>query len=162
MFSQPLDLGRFIRSRTDSKLEVVPILDILIIVLFFGIFSSAFVFPQGVEVDLELTEELVSGMEVTAVLTVRRDDMLLFEGQNLKLSQFKGKAVAFFEGERKGRFAGAARSLDSGPNRFRYFWTSQTSRIFPRAGGRGKSGHRSAHFSLRWENPGNRPVTGGG
>ena len=101
MFSQPLDLGRFIRTRTDSKLEVVPILDILIIVLFFGIFSSAFVFPQGVEVDLELTEELVSGMEVTAVLTVRRDDMLLFEGQNLKLSQFKGKAVAFLKGREK-------------------------------------------------------------
>ena len=101
MFSQPLDLGRFIRTRTDSKLEVVPILDILIIVLFFGIFSSAFVFPQGVEVDLELTEELVGGMEVAAVLTVRRDDMLLFEGQNLKLSQFKEKAVAFLKGREK-------------------------------------------------------------
>ncbi len=101
MFSQPLDLGRFIQTRADSKLEVVPILDILIIVLFFGIFSSAFVFPQGVEVDLELTEELVSGMEVAAVLTVRRDDMLLFEGQNLKLAQFKGKAVAYLQGREK-------------------------------------------------------------
>ena len=59
MFSQPLDLGRFIQTRADSKLEVVPILDILIIVLFFGIFSSAFVLPQGVEVDHHLVPVIV-------------------------------------------------------------------------------------------------------
>ncbi len=100
MFSQPLDLGRFTQAKADSKLEVVPILDILIIVLFFGVFSSAFVLPQGVQVDLELNEELVSGMDVSAVLTVKRDDMLLFEGQNLKLSQFKEKATAFLDGRK--------------------------------------------------------------
>ena len=101
MFSEPLELARHMRTRADSKLEVVPIMDILIIVLFFGIFSSAFVLPQGLEVDLELTDELVSGMEVTAVLTVRRDDMLLFEGQNLKLAQFKEKAMVYLKGREK-------------------------------------------------------------
>lgn len=95
MFSQPLNLERFIRTKPESSLEVVPIIDILIIVVFFGFFSSPFVLPPGVEVDLELSENLVSGIGVTAVLTVKRDNMLLFEGQNLKLSQFAEKARAF-------------------------------------------------------------------
>ena len=56
--------------------------------------------PPGVEVDLELNENLVSGIGVTAVLTVKRDNMLLFEGQNLKLSQFEEKARTFLAGEK--------------------------------------------------------------
>lgn len=100
MFSQPLNLGRFIRTKPESSLEVVPIIDILVIVVFFGLFSSPFVLPQGVEVDLELNESLVSGIGVTAVLTVKRDNMLLFEGQNLKLSQFESKARTYLDGQK--------------------------------------------------------------
>ena len=99
MFSQPLNLERFIRTRPESNLEVVPILDILIIVVFFGLFSTPFVLPQGVPVDLEVGENLVTGIGVTAVLTVKRDNMLLFEGQNLKLSQFAEKAAEYLNGE---------------------------------------------------------------
>ena len=100
MFSQPLNLERFIRTKPESSLEVVPIVDILVIVVFFGLFSSPFVMPPGVEVDLELNENLVSGIAVTAVLTVKRDNMLLFEGQNLKLNQFEEKAREFLKGEK--------------------------------------------------------------
>lgn len=99
MFSQPLNLERFIRTRPESNLEVVPILDILIIAAFFGLFSTPFVLPQGVAVDLEVGENLVTGIGVTAVLTVKRDNMLLFEGQNLKLSQFAEKAREYLKGE---------------------------------------------------------------
>ncbi|MCZ6675397.1 MAG: biopolymer transporter ExbD [Verrucomicrobia bacterium] len=100
MFSQPLNLERFIRTKPETSLEVVPIVDILIIVVFFGLFSSPFVLPQGVEVGLELNENLISGIGVTAVLTVKRDNMLLFEGQNLKLSQFEEKARTYLAGEK--------------------------------------------------------------
>ena len=100
MFSQPLNLERFIRTKPESSLEVVPIIDILVIVVFFGLFSSPFVLPSGVAVDLELNENLVSGIGVTAVLTVKRDNMLLFEGQNLKLTQFEGKARVYLDGEK--------------------------------------------------------------
>jgi biopolymer transport protein ExbD len=99
MFSQPLNLERFIRTNPESSLEVVPIVDILIMVVFFGIFSSPFVLPIGVVVDLQLNEDLVTGIGVTAVLTVKRDNMLLFEGQNLKLSQFEEKARIYLDGE---------------------------------------------------------------
>jgi biopolymer transport protein ExbD len=100
MFSQPLNLERFIRTKPESSLEVVPIVDILIIVVFFGIFGTPFILPQGVEVDLQLSENMVTGIRVTAVLTVKRDNMLLFEGQNLKLSQFEQKARMYLDGEK--------------------------------------------------------------
>ena len=99
MISQPLNLERYIRTKPGTSLEVVPIVDILVIVVFFGLFSSPFVMPSGVEVDLELNENLVSGIGVTAVLTVKRDNMLLFEGQNLKLNQFQEKAREYLEGK---------------------------------------------------------------
>lgn len=99
MFSQPLNLERFIRTKSESSLEVVPIIDILIIVVFFGIFGTPFILPSGVKVDLQLSENLVTGIEVTAVLTVKRDNMLLFEGQNLKLSQFEEKARIYLNGK---------------------------------------------------------------
>lgn len=99
MLSQPLNLERYIRTKPETSLEVVPIIDILVIVVFFGLFSSPFVVPIGATVDLELNENLVSGIGVTAVLTVKRDNMLLFEGQNLKLSQFEEKAREYLEGK---------------------------------------------------------------
>ena len=100
MFSQPLNLERFIRTKPETGLEVVPIIDILVIAVFFGFFSSPFVLPPGVEVDLELSEGLVTGLGVTAVLTVKQNNMLLFEGQNLKLSQFEEKARVYLDGEK--------------------------------------------------------------
>jgi biopolymer transport protein ExbD len=99
MLSQPLELERFIRTKPKSDLEVVPIIDILVIVVFFGIFSSPFVVPKGVVIDFEVNESLVSGINVTAVLTVKRDNMLLFEGQNLKLNQFEEKAREYLQGK---------------------------------------------------------------
>ena len=99
MLSQPLNLDKYIRTKPESGLETVPIIDILIIVVFFGLFGSPFVMPPGLEVDLEVSENLVSGVGVTAVLTLKRDDMLLFEGQNLKLHQFEEKAREYLEGK---------------------------------------------------------------
>ena len=99
MLSQPLNLERYIRTKPESRLEVVPIMDILVIVVFFGLFGSPFVMPPGLEVDLELSENLVSRVAVTAVLTVKRDNMLLFEGQNLKLNQFEERARQYLEGK---------------------------------------------------------------
>ena len=99
MLSQPLELEQFIRTEPKTTLEVVPIIDLVVIVVFFGLFGSPFVVPAGVEVDLEVNESLVTGVGVTAVLTVKRDNMLLFEGQNLKLHQFEEKARAYLQGK---------------------------------------------------------------
>lgn len=99
MLSQPLRLERYIRTKPETRLESVPIIDILIIVVFFGLFGSPFVMPPGLAVDLEVSENLVSGVGVTAVLTVKRDNMLLFEGQNLKLNQFEEKARNYLQGK---------------------------------------------------------------
>jgi len=118
MYTQPLNLERFIRTNPETSLETVPIIDIVIIVVFFGLFSSPFVLPQGVEVGLELNESLVSGIGVTAVLTVKPNNMLLFEGQNLKLSQFEEKARAYLDGEKN---AALLVRLDPGINTETFF-----------------------------------------
>ncbi len=97
MISQPLELERMIKTRPETSLEVVPIVDILIIVVFFGLFSSPFVMPQGIEHTLSVDQAIITGVDVSAVLTVKRDNMLLFEGANLKLDQFEPKAREFLE-----------------------------------------------------------------
>ena len=99
MLSQPLELEQFIRTEPKTTLEVVPIVDLVVIVVFFGLFGSPFVVPKGINIDLEVSESLMSGISVTSVLTVKRDDMLLFEGQNLKLHQFEEKARDYLEGK---------------------------------------------------------------
>lgn len=97
MISQPLELEKMIKTRPETRLEVVPIVDILIIVVFFGLFSSPFVMPQGIEHSLTADSAIITGIDVSAVLTVKRDNMLLFEGANLKLNQFEAKAREFLE-----------------------------------------------------------------
>lgn len=135
MFSQPLRLERFIRTNPERNLEVVPIMDILIIIVFFGLFGSPFVLPHGVEVDLELTENLIRGIDVAAVLTVKRDNMLLFEGQNLKLSQFAGKARVYLDGSKD-----AALLIRLGPG-------IQTETFFKICGEAKKAGFSKVHVA---------------
>lgn len=101
MLSQPLDLQKHVRLKPDMGFEWLPLVDILVIIVFFGLFGSPFVLPQGMSGDLiHFDKNLLSGSEVSAVLTVKSDSMLLFEGKNLRLEDFSSEAQSFVSGHR--------------------------------------------------------------
>jgi len=96
VLSQPLQLQKHVTLKADMSFELLPLFDILVIVVFFGLFSSPFVLPQGMSMDLiNFDKNLLSGSEVSAVLTVKSKDMLLFDGENLRLEDFEDKAMQY-------------------------------------------------------------------
>lgn len=85
MITRPLELEAHLRSPS-HRFNVVPLLDILFIVLFFSLLSSKFVFSPGLTIDLPRgDEDALAGLPASAVLTVRSDEMLLFQEQILGL-----------------------------------------------------------------------------
>jgi len=101
VLSQPLELQKHVRLKPDMAFEWLPLIDILVIIVFFGLFGSPFVLPQGMSGDLvNFDKQLLSGSEVSAVLTVKSDSMLLFEGKNLRLEDFPSQAQAFVANHR--------------------------------------------------------------
>ena len=99
---------------------------------------------------MELTDELVSGMEVTAVLTVRRDDMLLFEGQNLKLAQFKEKAMAYLKGREKAALLVRLDPSIRAQTVFDIFGQAKQAGFSNVLVAGEKSSRRIAHLQLKW------------
>lgn len=83
MITSPLDLKSHIRKPT-RHFDVAPLFDVLLIGLFFGLFWSDIVIAPGLTINLPnaRTHEL-SGSPASAVLTVRPNEMFLFEGRIL-------------------------------------------------------------------------------
>lgn len=81
MITAPLNLRSYLHQR-DRRIDPVPFLDICVIALFFGLFSSRFLLAPGMSIDLPQGEPgLVRGTPAAAVLTILENNRLIFEGQ---------------------------------------------------------------------------------
>jgi len=82
-----------------SRLNPVAMLDIVLIALFFTLLTSRLPFPgETIELPVSQRAEL-SGLPVSAVLTVKSDNMLFFDGTILSQDEFGRRARAFLERE---------------------------------------------------------------
>lgn len=88
MITRPLDLQSRLKPPS-HRFNTLPLFDILLIALFFSLLSSRFVLSPGLVVNLPQGGG-GPGLPASAVLTVRSDDMLLFEGQILSVARLEG------------------------------------------------------------------------
>lgn len=98
--SSPFHLRERLRQKTDARLETVPLLTVLLIVVLFALTGSRFIFSPGVAVSLDgsvpvpvttganttritlpSATTLLPGAEASAVLTVKSDSMFIFDGR---------------------------------------------------------------------------------
>jgi biopolymer transport protein ExbD len=85
MITRPFDLQSHLK-QPSRRFEVLPLLDIFFIVLFFSLLASKFVLSPGLAIDLPKGENpRMPGVSASAVLTVRSSDMLLFRDRILSL-----------------------------------------------------------------------------
>ena len=81
MISSPFQLTRHL-SEPERQFDFVPFVDLCIIGLFFALHSSRFLFAPGVTIELPRADAgFLAGAPSTAVMTVRENNMILFEGQ---------------------------------------------------------------------------------
>ncbi|MGF1453663.1 MAG: biopolymer transporter ExbD [Opitutales bacterium] len=92
---RPLQLQRALQP-LDRRLDVVPLLDMLLLALLTLMLGSPFVLAPGLSVGLEEGFQLpasrgrpLSGLPAVAVLTVRGPDSLLYRGRFLTLSELE-------------------------------------------------------------------------
>lgn len=99
MLSNPLELKRHLTG-TQPRFSTLPFVDVVLLGLFFVIISSRFVFFQGVPFDLATAQSgSLSGLPVSSVLTVRQNQVLIFEGEKVALEHLVKEFEAFLEGE---------------------------------------------------------------
>lgn len=89
MITRPLDLESHLRLPS-RRFNVVPLLDILFIVLFFSLLASNFVLSPGLTISLPRSEvQSLPGLPADAVLTVRSNEMLIFQDRILTLQSLQ-------------------------------------------------------------------------
>ncbi len=80
----------------DNRINLVPFFDLCVIGLFFALYSSRFIFAPGVTIDLsEVDVSARTGLPTPAVLTVRENNILLFEGEIFRLEALDEKLTQF-------------------------------------------------------------------
>lgn len=78
--TEPFDFRSRLRP-ADSRLDFVPVLDLIVIALLVSLFFTRFVSMPGVRVDLPVTEmRMQHSQDSVAVLTIGNNGMLLFDG----------------------------------------------------------------------------------
>jgi biopolymer transport protein ExbD len=87
MLSSPLDLKSHLHP-PNFRMNVVPCIDILLICLSMFLMSSKYITAPGVSVDLPSAFH-VESKGVSSVLTVMRDNMLIYEGRIYSIDEFK-------------------------------------------------------------------------
>lgn len=81
MICGPLQLTRYLRE-PERQFDFVPFVDLCVIGLFFALHSSHFLFAPGVTIELPRADaEFLTGAPAAAVMTVRENNMIIFEGQ---------------------------------------------------------------------------------
>lgn len=106
MITRPFNFVAQVR-QTRAGIDLVPFVDVCIILLFFGLFGSRFILAPGVAVDLQLPAasgappDAVPTSRVLTVGEVGGREVLMFEGRILDLEKFER-----FLKERAGRFEG--------------------------------------------------------
>lgn len=85
-YTEPLGLMAQLK-RPPIKLDAVPVLDLLVIALLFGLLFTRFVMVPGVQVDLPDSEMQIQPSHLpVAVLTIGNRGMLFFDGAVFELS----------------------------------------------------------------------------
>ena len=88
-FTKPFGLTASLK-RPTIKLDLIPILDLLVIALFFGLLFTRFVMVPGVRVELPKSELQMSLSNLpVAVLTIGNGGMLFFDGAVFELNSIK-------------------------------------------------------------------------
>ncbi len=91
MISSPLQLTRHLRE-PERQFDFVPFVDLCVIGLFFALHSSRFLFAPGVTIELPQADAgFLTGAPATAVMTVRENNMILFEGQIFRGETLRSK-----------------------------------------------------------------------
>lgn len=95
--SRPLGLHQHL-TRPSLNLEVVPLFDVLLIALMLTLLSSRFIFAPGVAVELPRADAAsagaVSGSATVAVLTLLKDNSLIYGGRLLSVENFERQVAA--------------------------------------------------------------------
>ncbi len=102
MITSPLNLESQIREPS-RHFDSVPFIDLCLIGLFIVLSSSKFIFAPGLNIDLpEAVSQELEGVPTTAVLTVRENDMIVFEGQIFSFVSLENRLINFSkENEKK-------------------------------------------------------------
>ena len=88
-YTEPLGLMGQLK-RPPIKLDMVPVLDLLVIALLFGLLFTRFVMVPGVQVDLPDSEMQMQPSKLPlAVLTIGNRGMLFFEGSVYELDSIE-------------------------------------------------------------------------
>lgn len=100
MITSPLDLKKHLRQPA-KRFDFVPLLDVFFIALFFVMLSPRFVLSPGLSINLPESpgETPMAGLPASAVVTVRSDEMILFEGQILTPENL-GRAMSQYLGSK--------------------------------------------------------------
>lgn len=89
MITRPLNLRAHLRPPASGGFDWTPFFDVVLIAVFFGLFSSRFLFAPGIPLELPaLGPASAQALPTAAVLTVRGEGMLLFEGEVLTPERF--------------------------------------------------------------------------
>jgi biopolymer transport protein ExbD len=89
MITRPLDLQSHLKPPS-SRLNPLPLLDVLFIALFFSILGSNFVLSPGLTINLPQAEgSRMAGLSASVVLTVHSDSMLFFQERILNMDTLK-------------------------------------------------------------------------
>ncbi|MEX2381746.1 MAG: biopolymer transporter ExbD [Opitutales bacterium] len=93
MITRPLQLLDHVKQPA-PRFNTVPLVDLALILFCFALFHSKFVFAPGLTIDVRpvdlpgVQSVSLSGIEADAVLTIRPNGMLLFEGTILDGNNF--------------------------------------------------------------------------
>jgi len=93
MITRPLNLQAHLR-RPSKRINPIPLLDVLFIALFFSFLGSNFVLAPGLTLNLpEGDRKSMAGLPTSAFLTVQSENVLLFQGEILKMDELKSALV---------------------------------------------------------------------
>ena len=96
-FTEPFGLKARLK-RPTIKLDVVPVLDLLFIALFFGLLFTRFVMIPGIRVELPKSELRMSPSNLpVTVLTIGNGGMLFFDGAVFELSSIERGFKNYYE-----------------------------------------------------------------
>ena len=107
MITRPFNFEAHLR-RFPAGIDLVPFIDVCVILMFFGVFGSRFILAPGVAIDLRLPEaaavshEALPTSRVVTVGEVDGSEMLIFEGRILdvpKFDRFLQDRAGAYEGE---------------------------------------------------------------
>ncbi|PXA05694.1 hypothetical protein DDZ13_02140 [Coraliomargarita sinensis] len=79
-FAEPFGFRGRLR-RADTRIDFIPVLDMIVIAMLFSLLFTRFVTLPGVRVDLPVTEmRMQHSQQAVAVLTIGNNGMLFFDG----------------------------------------------------------------------------------